>query len=33
LQIADIQYRKGEIGKADKAVYFLNAQKNNNDPL
>ena len=33
LQIADIQYRKGEIGKADKAVDFLNAQKNNNDPL
>jgi len=33
LQIADIQYRKWEIGKADKAVDFLNAQKNNNDPL
>lgn len=33
LQIADIQYRKGEIGKADKAVDFLNAQKNHNDPL
>ena len=33
LQIADIQYRRWEIGKADKAVDFLNAQKNNNDPL
>lgn len=33
LQIADIQYRKGEIGKADKAVDFLNAQKKHNDPL
>ncbi len=33
LQIADIQYRKGEISKADKAVDFLNAQKNHNDPL
>ena len=33
LQIADIQYRKWEISKADKAVDFLNAQKNNNDPL
>ena len=33
LQIADIQYRRGEIGKADKAVDFLNAQKRNNDPL
>ena len=33
LQIADIQYRRGEIGKADKAVDFLNAQKKNNDPL
>lgn len=33
LQIADIQYRKWEINKADKAVDFLNAQKNNNDPL
>jgi len=32
LQIADIQYRKGEIGKADKAVDFLNAKKKN-DPL
>ena len=33
LQIADIQYRKWDISKADKAVDFLNAQKNNNDPL
>lgn len=33
LQIADIQFRKGEIDKADKAVDFLNAQKKNNDPL
>ena len=33
LQIADIQYRKWDIWKADKAVDFLNAQKNNNDPL
>ena len=32
LQIADIQYRKGEINKADKAVDFLNATKKN-DPL
>ncbi|MDR0369426.1 MAG: tetratricopeptide repeat protein [Candidatus Peribacteria bacterium] len=32
LQIADIQYRRGEINKADKAVDFLNAQKKN-DPL
>lgn len=32
LQIADIQYRRGEITKADKAVDFLNAQKKN-DPL
>ena len=33
LQIADIQFRKGAIDKADKAVDFLNAQKKNNDPL
>ena len=33
LQIADIQSRRWEIGKADKALDFLNAQKNNNDPL
>ena len=32
LQIADIQYRRGEISKADKAVDFLNARKKN-DPL
>ncbi|MDR2415601.1 MAG: hypothetical protein LBD75_03165 [Candidatus Peribacteria bacterium] len=32
LQIADIQYRKGEINKADKAVDFFNATKKN-DPL
>lgn len=32
LQIADIQYQKGEIEKADKAVNFLNAKKKN-DPL
>jgi tetratricopeptide (TPR) repeat protein len=32
LQIADIQYRRGEINKADKAVDFLNATKKN-DPL
>jgi tetratricopeptide (TPR) repeat protein len=32
LQIADIQYRKGEIQKADKAVDFFNATKKN-DPL
>ena len=29
LQIADIQYRRGEIQKADKAVDFLNARKKN----
>lgn len=33
LQVADIQYRSGEIGKATKAIDFLNAQKNNEDPL
>lgn len=33
LQIADIQYRRWEICKADKAVDFLNAQKKHNDPL
>jgi hypothetical protein len=31
--VADIQYRKGEIGKATKAIDFLNSQKNNEDPL
>lgn len=33
LQVADIQYRKGEIGNASKAIDFLNAQKDNKDPL
>jgi tetratricopeptide (TPR) repeat protein len=33
LQIADIQYRKGEINKAWKAIDFLNSKKNNEDPL
>ena len=33
LQITDIQYRKGEIGKAAKAIDFLNTKNNNNDPL
>ena len=33
LQVTDIQYRKGEIGKASKAIDFLNAKKNNADPL
>ncbi|MEI8091950.1 MAG: hypothetical protein WCG98_07240 [bacterium] len=33
LQITDIQYRKGDIGKAAKAIDFLNSNKNNNDPL
>jgi len=33
LQITDIQYRKWEIGKAAKAIDFLNTKKNNNDPL
>ena len=33
LQITDIQYRKWEIGKAGKAIDFLNSKKNNNDPL
>ncbi|MCF7834607.1 hypothetical protein K9M48_00930 [Candidatus Gracilibacteria bacterium] len=33
LQVADIQYRKGEISKAGKAIDFLNAKKNNEDPL
>ncbi len=33
LQVADIQYRSGEISKATKAIDFLNAQKNNEDPL
>lgn len=33
LQITDIQYRKWDIGKAAKAIDFLNNKKNNNDPL
>ncbi len=33
LQVADIQYRQWEIGKATKAIDFLNSQKNNEDPL
>jgi len=33
LQVADIQYRTGEISKATKAIDFLNAQKNHEDPL
>ena len=33
LQVADIQYRTGEISKATKAIDYLNAKKNNEDPL
>lgn len=33
LQVTDIQYRQGEIGKASKAIDFLNAKKNHEDPL
>jgi len=33
LQVADIQYRQWEIGKASKAIDFLNSNKNNEDPL
>jgi hypothetical protein len=33
LQVTDIEYRRGEIGKASKAIDFLNARKNNSDPL
>lgn len=33
LQVADIQYRQGEIWKATKAIDFLNSKKNNEDPL
>lgn len=33
LQVTDIQYRKGEIGKASKAIDFLNSNKKNTDPL
>ncbi|MFA5748349.1 MAG: hypothetical protein WC872_04555 [Candidatus Absconditabacterales bacterium] len=33
LQVTDIQYRRGEINKASKAIDFLNSKKNHNDPL
>lgn len=33
LMIADIQYKKGEINKASKAVDFLNANTDNKDPM
>lgn len=33
LQVTDIQYRQGEIWKASKAIDFLNARKNHEDPL
>jgi DNA-binding SARP family transcriptional activator len=33
LQVTDIQYRQGEIHKAEKAIDFLNERKKNNDPL
>lgn len=33
LQVTDIQYRKGDIWKAWKAIDFLNAKNNNNDPM
>ncbi len=33
LQVTDIQYRQWEISKATKAIDFLNAKKNNEDPL
>jgi len=33
LQVTDIQYRRWEITKASKAIDFLNAKKDNNDPL
>lgn len=33
LQVADIQYRSGDISKATKAIDFLNAQTNHADPL
>lgn len=33
LQVTDIQYRQWEIGKATKAIDFLNANKKNEDPL
>ncbi len=33
LQVTDIQYRKGEIGKAAKAIDFWNEKKQHADPL
>jgi len=33
LQVTDIQYRRWEIGKASKAIDFLNAKKQHTDPL
>lgn len=33
LQVADIQYRKGEINKAGKAIDFLNVKRKHEDPL
>lgn len=33
LHIADIQYRKGDITKADKAIDFLNTKRKHEDPL
>ena len=33
LQVTDIQYRQGEISKASKAIDFLNAKRNHEDPL
>ena len=33
LQIADIQYRQGELDKAAKAIDFLNTQKKHQDPM
>lgn len=33
LLIADIQYKKGEIGRASKAIDFLNSQTEHKDPM
>jgi DNA-binding SARP family transcriptional activator len=33
LHIADINYRRGEIDQAEKAVDFLNTTKEEKDPL
>lgn len=33
LQVADIQYRQGDITKAEKAVDFYNSRKKNKDPM